>query len=194
MQQLQFTVGENGLLSEVAASEQADWYVSQYPDLDPLDFEAHFMIVRAHDALKTDAPFEQRGRVTQARYNVLRMLYGVSGQRVLMTDIVQSMNVSPTNITKLVDGLERDGYVRRVGNLNDKRKVWVELLPDGANVVEEALPDVARHISTLWHGLTREEKRILVHLLSKLRLEVLTHGADAQIESMGTPVPIRASA
>jgi DNA-binding MarR family transcriptional regulator len=194
MQQLQFMVGENGFLSEVAASEQADWYVSQYPDLDALDFEAHFMIMRAYDALKTDAPFEQRGRVTKARYNVLRMLYGVQGRRVLMTDIVQAMNVSPTNITKLVDGLERDGYVRRVGNAHDKRKVWVELLPSGADIVEEASPDVARHVATLWHGLTHEEKRILVHLLSKLRLEVLTHCADAQIEGISSPVPIRASA
>ena len=121
MQQFQFVVGENGLLTEAAALEQAAWYAALFPESDPLDFEAHIMVMRAYDALKIDAPFEHKGGLTKARYNVLRMLYVANENRVLMTDIVQSMNVSPTNITKLVDGLERDEYVRRVGSLNDKR-------------------------------------------------------------------------
>ncbi len=194
MQQFQFVVGENGLLTEAAASEQANWYVAQFPESDPVDFEAHLMVVRAYDALKTDAPFERKGGVTKARYNVLRMLYVASQTRVLMTDIVQSMHVSPTNITKLVDGLERDEYVRRVGNLNDKRKVWVELLPSGAQIVEETMPEVARHVSLLWQGLSHEEKRVLVHLLSKLRLDILTHTAGEHVEGVGSAVAMHASA
>lgn len=171
-------------MSEPAATEQADWYVSQCPELDALDFEAHIMVMRAYAALKTDAPFEQRGGLTKARYNVLRLLYGAEGNRKLMTDIVVGMNVSPTNITKLVDGLERDGYVRRAGSLKDKRKVWVELLPAGSDVVEETLPDVVRHVSSLWQGLSREDKRVLVHLLAKLRLDILTHSAGEQVEGV----------
>ena len=194
MQQFQFVVGEYGLLSEPAASEQADWYVSKCPELDALDFEAHIMLMRAYAALKTDAPFERRGGLTKARYNVLRMLHGDEDGRLLMTDIVVSMNVTPTNITKLVDGLERDGYVRRAGNLDDKRKVWVELLPAGANMVEETLPDVVRYVSNLWQGMTHEEKRVLVHLLAKLRLDILTHSAGEHVEGVGSPEPARVSA
>jgi DNA-binding MarR family transcriptional regulator len=194
MQQFHFVVGENGLLSETAASEQADWYVSRAPELDAVDFEAHIMVMRAYAALKTDAPFERRGGLTKARYNVLRMLHGEETSRKLMTDIVVGMNVSPTNITKLVDSLERDGYVRRVGNLKDKRKVWVELLPAGAAVVEETLPDVVRHVSSLWQGLTQEEKHVLVHLLAKLRLHILTDNAGEHLEGVGSPEPAPASA
>lgn len=193
MQQLQFIVGENGLLSETAACEQALWYAARCPELDPLDFEAHTMLLRAYMALRTDTPFESRGGLTKARYDVLRMLHGEADHRKLMTDIVQAMNVSPTNITKLVDGLERDGYVRRVGNLYDKRKVWVEILASGADIVEETMPYVVRHVSSLWQGMTQEEKRVLVHLLAKLRLEILTHGADEQVESVW-PETAKASA
>jgi len=190
MQQFQFVVGENGFMTEAAASEQADWYVSQYPESDPVDFQAHLMVVRAYDALKTDAPFEHKGGLTKARYNVLRMLYVSDENRLLMTDIVQSMHVSPTNITKLVDGLERDEYVRRVGSLNDKRKVWVELLPSGARIVEETLPEVVQHVGMLWQGLTHEEKRVLVHLLSKLRLDILTHGAGERVGGVGSSLAL----
>ena len=194
MQQSHFVVGEGGLLSEPAATEQADWYVRKCPELDPLDFEAHIMVMRAYAALKTDTPFERRGGLTKARYNVLRMLHGAEGNRKLMTDIVVGMNVSPTNITKLVDGLERDGYVRRVGNLKDKRKVWVELLPAGSDVVEEILPDVVRYVSSLWQGLSREEKKVLVHLLAKLRLDILTHGAEEHVEGVSANEAAQVSA
>jgi DNA-binding MarR family transcriptional regulator len=146
------------------------------------------MLMRAYAALKTDAPFERRGGLTKARYNVLRMLHGVEGNRKLMTDIVVGMNVSPTNITKLVDSLERDGYVRRVGNSKDKRKVWVELLPAGAEVVEETLPGVVRHVSNLWQGLSRQEKRVLVHLLAKLRLDILTYSASLHMDAVAPAV------
>ena len=194
MQQSHFVVGEGGLLSEPAATEQADWYVRKCPELDPLDFEAHIMVMRAYAALKTDTPFERRGGLTKARYNVLRMLHGAEGNRKLMTDIVVGMNVSPTNITKLVDGLERDGYVRRVGNLKDKRKVWVELLPAGSDVVEEILPDVVRYVSSLWQGLSREEKKVLVHLLAKLRLDILTHSAEEHVEGVSANEAAQVSA
>lgn len=193
MQQFQFVVGEGGLLTETAACEQAGWYAARCPELDPLDFEAHIMLMRAYSALRTDTPFDRRGGLTKARYNVLLMLHGEPDKRKLMTDIVQAMSVSPTNITKLVDGLERDGYVRRAGNPHDKRKVWVELLPSGTDVVEETLPEVVRHVSSMWHGLTPEEKKVLVHLLTKLRLEILTHHADVQVESI-SPEAAKASA
>lgn len=193
MQQFQFVVGEGGMLTEAAACEQADWYAERCPELDPLDFEAHIMLMRAYSALRTESPFERRVGLSKARYNVLRMLHSAADKRMLMTDIVQAMNVSPTNITKLVDGLERDGYVRRAGNPHDKRKVWVELQSSGAEIVEETLPDVARHVSSVWQGLTPEEKRVLVHLLSKLRLDLLTHHAGLQVESISTD-GIRASA
>jgi DNA-binding MarR family transcriptional regulator len=192
MQQFHFVVGEGGLLSEPAASEQAEWYMSRCPELDRLDFEAHIMLMRAYAALKTDDPFERRRGLTKARYNVLRMLLGADGNRKLMSEIVTGMNVSPTNITKLVDGLERDGYVQRAGNLKDKRKIWVELLPAGACVVEDTLPDVVRHVSHLWQGLSREDKKVLVHLLAKLRLDILTHSAEEHVEGVSVQEPVAA--
>jgi len=194
MQQFEFVVGESGLMTEAAAAEQAEWYLSKSPDLETLDFEAHIMVMRAYTALQTDAPFEHRGGLTRARYNVLRMLHGDEQKRKLMTDIVISMNVSPTNITKLVDGLERDGYVRRVASMEDKRKVWVELLPSGASIVEKTLPGVVHHITHLWQGLTLEEKRVLVHLLAKLRLDILTRSAGERVEGVCQPEAERASA
>jgi DNA-binding MarR family transcriptional regulator len=180
----QFVVGIDGLLSEVFAAEQAAWFGGKSLSADPIDFEAHFMLMRGFEALKIEAPFE-RGGVSKARFGILRLLCQAEDHRMVMSEIVQRLNVSPTNITKLVDGLERGGYVRRVGNALDKRRIWVELLPAGKEIVDELMPSVVEHIHMLWSGLSNDEKRVLVHLVSKLRLSILTGAASNQVECVG---------
>lgn len=178
----QFVVGEDGFVTEAAAAELAQWYASRSTDVVPVDFEAHIMLVRAYGALKVDAPFVRKKGLTKPRYHVLRLLHTSQEKRLLMSDIVHAMNVSPTNVTKLVDGLEKDGYVRRLNNPRDKRKVWVELMPDGRDAVEEAIPGVMEHITTLWATLNADEKKVLIHLLSKLRFGILTGPANEQVD------------
>lgn len=176
----QFEVREDGLLSEKPVIELADWYSRHCPGTEPLAFEAQFMLMRAYMSLKLDSPFELRGGLTRARYNVLRMLAQTEEGRLLMTDIVQGMNVSPTNITKLVDVLVKDEYVRRVPDPADKRKFWVELLPEGRRIFEETIPDVGDHVRAFWTGISELEMRTLIHLLSRLRMNVMTSESFAE--------------
>jgi DNA-binding MarR family transcriptional regulator len=142
------------------------------------------MLVRAYGALKVDTPFVRKKGLTKPRYHVLRLLHTSLEKRLLMSDIVHAMNVSPTNVTKLVDGLEKDELVRRINNPRDKRKVWVELMPAGRDAVEEAIPGVVEHITNLWSTLNPDEKKLLIHLLSKLRFGILTGGSQDQVEWM----------
>jgi DNA-binding MarR family transcriptional regulator len=176
----QFEVGEDGLLSEGSITDLATWYHQQCPDTNPLAFEAQFMLMRTYMSLKLDSPFELRGGITRARYNVLRILVQSPDERLLMTDIVTSMNVSPTNITKLVDVLVEDNYVRRVPDPNDKRKFWVELMPEGKRIFEEIIPDVGHHVRDFWNGISEQEMRTLIHLLSRLRLNAMTSESFAR--------------
>jgi DNA-binding MarR family transcriptional regulator len=146
------------------------------------------MLMRTYMSLKLDSPFELRGGLTRARYNVLRILAQAEDCRLLMTDIVQGMNVSPTNITKLVDVLVQDNYVRRVPDPVDKRKFWVELTPEGLRVFEEVVPNVGDHVRDFWDGISEQEMRTLIHLLSRIRLNAMTSEAFAQhAESLATP-------
>jgi DNA-binding MarR family transcriptional regulator len=194
MPQIPFVIEVDSLLSDPAATLQAEWYAARCPELDALDLEVHIMLTQACAALETHAPFERRGGLTKARYNLLRMLHGAEGNRKLMRDLVAELNVSATNVTKLVDGLEKDGYARRAGNDGDKRRLWVELLPAGSRVVEKTLPEVVRHVSSLWQGLSREDKQMLVHLLIKLRQDILMRSPDGNVEGGGVSEAILAKA
>ena len=176
-----FSIDENGLLAERSIHELGAWY-SQFPESgNPLNYEAHVMLLRAYSSLTTLASSSGLGR---ARYNVIRILYQQPDQRLQMTDIGVGLNVSLTNVTKLIDGLERDGLVRRVPHENDKRRTWAELTESGTEAFKHALPRVFNFTDGIWGHFTDDEKRLLIHLLSKLRLVLLSGGVDEQVQSV----------
>jgi DNA-binding MarR family transcriptional regulator len=184
----QFEVGEDGLLSETPITDLAAWYNEHCPSTPPLAFEAQFMLMRTYMSLKLDSPFELRGGLTRARYNVLRILAQAPQERLQMTDIVTTMSVSPTNITKLVDVLVQDSYVRRAPDPDDKRKFWVELLPQGKSIFEEIVPDVGEHVRSFWSGISEQEMRTLIHLLARIRLNAMTSESFSHhAKSLATP-------
>ncbi|HLF70621.1 MAG TPA: MarR family transcriptional regulator [Dehalococcoidia bacterium] len=186
----EFTI-DDGWMSESSVRELAAWYHDHCPLTDQLTFETHLTVLRAYATLVTESPLETEMGISRARYNILRLLYQAPDNRLLMGDIVQGMNVSPTNITKLVDTLVGDGLVHRVVHDVDKRKTWAELTPEGIAVIESALPSVANHVRGLWDGLNDEEKRILVHLLSKARLSSISTHANEPAKVMRELAPLR---
>ncbi len=183
----EFIVLEGGFLAERPIHELADWYSRHCPGTDGETFEAHLMVLRAYMALSTPARANPVGtRIPRAKYNVLRLLYQAGERKLLMSEIGKGLNVSPTNITKLVNGLVQDGLVRRVTNPDDKRSAWAELTEKGKSVFEAALPEVGRHTQELWSALSRKEKRVLAHLLAKLRLNFFTSAGSAQVVEMAS--------
>jgi DNA-binding MarR family transcriptional regulator len=177
----EFIVGEDGLMTERAVCDLATWYNEHCPKTDRLSFEVHLMLIRTYGAMTAGSQFEARGGLSRARYNVLRVLHQAEDKRLLMSEIVDLMNVSPTNITKLVDGLVGDGLVRRVSHAEDKRKTWAELTEEGLQVVEMAMPGVATHTHRLWSAFSDEEKRLLIHLLAKFRLHAAIGMAEGRV-------------
>jgi DNA-binding MarR family transcriptional regulator len=184
-----FTV-EDGWLSETAVRDLADWYHGVCPETPASSFEAHLMVLRAYVTLVEDSPLERVTGLSRPRYNILRMLYQEPDRRLLMSSFAHGMNVSQTNITKLVDALVADGLVRRAGDNLDKRRRWAELTPKGEELVERTFKPVAEHVSELWDGLEEREKQVLVHLLSKLRLTSMSIDSGTLSRTVSDYLPV----
>jgi DNA-binding MarR family transcriptional regulator len=73
-------------------------------------------------------------------------------QRLQARQISTRLGISRAGTTKLIDRLERDGYVEREASTNDRRTIFATLTPEGARVVEKAR-DLYAHI--LHHALMR---------------------------------------
>jgi DNA-binding MarR family transcriptional regulator len=52
--------------------------------------------------------------------------------------IARHVRLTPAAVTSLIDRLEKRGYVRRVPDPHDRRKVWVETAEEARKVTEEA--------------------------------------------------------
>lgn len=113
----------------------------------------------------------QQWDLCPAHYNFLVVLYKAPQHQMQMSEIGELMNVtvSPSNVTKLADTLERRGLIHRKPSSLDRRVVLAELTEEGFRLVQSLAPEHYRWIRALWGDLSLEEKRYLTHLLLKLR-------------------------
>lgn len=83
-------------------------------------------------------------------YQVLVFLSEAEGRRMRMCDLADRLRLSPSGLTRRLDGLVRDGLVRREPAVDDKRVMLAVLTDSGMTRLEGAAPDhvesVRRHL------------------------------------------------
>lgn len=132
------------------------------------------MLIKAYTSLTATARRNNPSSQSLGRYNVLRLLRHAPAHRLLMSEIGDGLETSPTVVTRLIDALVTDGLVQRVDHPQDKRKTWAEITEAGIRLFDAEAPRMHQVVESLWTGLSPDEKRLLSHLLSKLRLSLLT--------------------
>jgi MarR family 2-MHQ and catechol resistance regulon transcriptional repressor len=111
----------------------------------------------------------ERGTIedlTPSQFAVLEALYhlGSLTQGEVSTKVLKSVS----NITTVIDNLERDGYVRRERDAQDRRVIHVHLTKAGIAKLEEVFP---RHVAALvdeFSVLSEGEQETLGNLCRKL--------------------------
>jgi len=168
-----FQLQDGGLMYETSTHRFAQTLAGM-TDADPLSYEAHFMLVKAYNTITGVSRRVKPTSLSLGRYNVLRLLYISDERRLLMSELSEALEVSPTVITRLVDTLAEGGFVERTGHDTDKRKTWATMTDAGTALFESEWPPMAAMVQELWQGFREPEKRMLVHLLAKLRLNLLS--------------------
>jgi DNA-binding MarR family transcriptional regulator len=128
-------------------------------------------MLRAHAALiKTlDAELEHAHGLPLSSYEVMVALDDAPGRRMRMCDLAASVLLSRSGITRLVDRLERDGFVARDPCTQDARGAFAVLTAAGARKLLAArathIDGVRRHFLS---RLSADELEALGELLSRL--------------------------
>lgn len=106
--------------------------------------------------------------LSEGRMQVLLMLnrFGESG--ISLGQLAELLNVSPRNITGLVDRLEEAELVERVPDPADRRSVQARLTAAGRDRIDSIRKPAFDLQSPLTEGFTREELVQLRHLALKL--------------------------
>jgi DNA-binding MarR family transcriptional regulator len=108
----------------------------------------------------------ERHDLSEGRMGVLWRLR-VKGSMTL-GDLAESLDVSPRNITGLVDHLEKDSLVERFPDAEDRRAIRVRLAPAGKQKLSDIKHQMGSPSRGVVAGFTDEELNQLRHLLLKL--------------------------
>ena len=129
-------------------------------------------LLRTHSYLSpfVDASLRRR-HLTAAQFNALLVLRSAGAEGLLMGGIGERLVVTKSNVTGLVDRLERQGLVAR-GAHRDRRATVVRLRDAGADALERTVPRHAQRLAELTGCLSDKEKQTLIRLLTKLRREL----------------------
>lgn len=76
--------------------------------------------------------------LTFPRYEALMLLYLARQGSMPLGKISERLQVHPTSVTSLIDGLERIGYLRRIPDARDRRATLAEITAAGRTAAEAA--------------------------------------------------------
>ncbi len=129
--------------------------------------------LRAHAALTRtlSSRLESRHGLTLNDYDVLIQLYHSPERRLRRVDLSRQVLLTASGITRLLEGLERAGWVRKDRCDSDARVVYAVLTEEGIAKVEDARAEHLGDIEELFgSNFTAAEREALAGLLGRLPL------------------------
>ncbi len=106
--------------------------------------------------------------LTTIKFNALMLIkHKTSEQGLSQNEIGCHMIISPSNITRLIDGLVLDGYVKRYPSKEDRRVNFVKITPKGSDILDKVWPTYCDLIRQTVNLLDEKETSTLAPLLVK---------------------------
>ncbi len=127
--------------------------------------------MRAHTVLRRELDAEvlrPRG-LTINDFEALMHLARADEQRLRRVDLVERLMLTPSGVTRLLEGLEEAGLVENVHCEDDARVTWARLTDDGNETLECVGASHAERLRGLFRDtLSEDEVEQLSELLGKL--------------------------
>ncbi len=151
----------------------------RYPELEVAAVESclTFLSTSADLHHLLDEHFAQHN-LSMGKFTVLMLLYKADRELtpeefLTPSDCATMAGVTKGTITGLLDGLERQDWVKRRPHSADGRRTIIALTPSGKSRLETLLPNHFRLISQITTHLSESEMETLQELLNKMRAGTL---------------------
>lgn len=132
--------------------------------------EAYVALLRTADESKRFAgQVLEREGITLQQYNVLRILRG-AGERGLPTlSVAERMLERTPGVTRLIDRMEKKGWVRRERCSDDRRRVWCRITEVGLELLTRLDEPVDEANDVLADVLSDDELVRFIDCLDRVR-------------------------
>ncbi|MFE4106259.1 MarR family winged helix-turn-helix transcriptional regulator [Almyronema epifaneia] len=156
----------------------------RYPELDITSVETCLTFLRtATDVYGIlDVHFDQYG-LSMGKFTLLMLLVHAEKEWLTPSECAERAGVTRGTVTGLLDGLEREGWIRRYPCPEDRRRLYVSLTAEACQRLDKILPRHFELIAQLLAELTPAEKKLLQSLLQKLRRGALALPQAAELET-----------
>jgi MarR family transcriptional regulator, 2-MHQ and catechol-resistance regulon repressor len=121
------------------------------------------------------------GDLTYSQFAVLEALYHLGP--MTQGEVSQKVLKSGSNMTTVIDNLERDGLVRRQRDADDRRVIHVHLTEAGSSKIEAVLPGHVAALVEEFSVLSASEQETLGALCKKLGTRNLQDHSKTKKES-----------
>ncbi len=147
----------------------------------PIEFAS-----REHEALmsiwwtslllkKVSGKFFQPELASEAQFNIL-VLLNDSNEELSQKDLGVKLLVDKSNITGLLDRLEKQGCIERTPHETDRRSYTIRLTKSGKKLAEKLDKRYVKRVHEIMSALTKKEIEEIIRLMRKVRNGLATGG------------------
>lgn len=90
------------------------------------------------------------------------------------TELGRRLDLRSASVTVLVDRLEATGYVERVRDEHDRRRVTVRALPDALELLFDTWAPVVRALDDVGHGLSPAQQKVVCAYFDQMSTVLLS--------------------
>jgi DNA-binding MarR family transcriptional regulator len=125
------------------------------------------------------AGIARRYGLSHAALNALAVIEGAGGP-IATGEVSARMHITTGTMTTVLDTLERNGYVHRLADPDDRRRVLVEITASAQSTLDQMLPDVQQMAKSVMGVLDDEAIHALLDTVAVI---------GASVDSVPTDLP-----
>ena len=133
-----------------------------------LDLKTIIVLHKAERTIRNlEAQIFKKHNLTPTQFSVLETLYSKGELRI--QDLIDSMLATSGNMTVVIKNMERDGWISRCCDPNDRRSFLIQLTDQGQKKIEAVLPEHVTNIRHMTAFLTQNDKEDLMRILKTFK-------------------------
>jgi DNA-binding MarR family transcriptional regulator len=138
-----------------------------------LEQEVYLSILRTASELSyaVDQFFGQFD-ITQSQYNVLRILRGAGASGLCRNEISERMVTATPDMTRLLDRMEKAGWVTRKRAEDDRRQVSTHITMSGMELLARLERPTGDFVTSLFAGATTSDLKTVLKVNDQIRTKL----------------------
>ncbi|CAG0982736.1 Transcriptional repressor MprA [Methylophilaceae bacterium] len=154
-------------LRDLPSRETLQKFALRYPqaDISAISAFLHLLRVATDLSIALDECLSRHG-LLQGRWWVLILLMREETLTATPSVLAGKAGVTRATMTGLLDGLERDGLVERLLDVNDRRSISIKLTQAGQTRLDEVMPDYYSRLRACMVDLDEQDRERLHDILN----------------------------